>query len=294
MDLNNLIATIITSTAALVAIIGGFLVSRVVSISSEQNGIKRKLREINNDLVAKREIKLNIENYLFEDDLNDFVTGKNIKRLVFEEKSLEGIIEEDEYTYLTKEQLEPHFEQLKRIVKEMFEIMKKLDAIDTFTNFKEKANGFNYPEREEWYKRVFDAINDEISKSQSNGIFGHLHNFAPINPNAFTPNTDYKDKKRERDRLDDEIRILELQKNAQLELLDNYGKPVWIWSGIAVLIYASIVGIIYPSTLLPYPADRYNDNLTKWFLLGLFYSQLISLFIYLSIAMYKLTNKDEV
>ncbi|AZV41401.1 hypothetical protein BAOM_0789 [Peribacillus asahii] len=46
--------------------------------------------------------------------------------------------------------------------------------------------------------------------------------------------------------------------------------------------------------LLPYPADTYNDSLTKTFLLILFFSQLVALFVYLGFAMYKLTNdKDE-
>ncbi|WP_347836459.1 hypothetical protein [Gracilibacillus sp. JCM 18860] len=50
-----------------------------------------------------------------DNDLNDFVTKENIKRLIFEEKSLQKIMEEDEYTYLTKERLEPpHFYQLKK------------------------------------------------------------------------------------------------------------------------------------------------------------------------------------
>lgn len=56
MDLNGLISTIISSTAALVAIIGGFLVSRVISLSSEKNSIVRRLREINNDLKSKKRV----------------------------------------------------------------------------------------------------------------------------------------------------------------------------------------------------------------------------------------------
>ncbi|MFB5284535.1 hypothetical protein [Peribacillus sp. Hz7] len=80
----------------------------------------------------------------------------------------------------------------------------------------------------------------------------------------------------------------------QMKILNDYGKPKWVWTGLFVLIYACIVGIIYPSTLLPYPKDIYDDVLTKWFLLGLFFSQLVALFVYLGFAMYKLTNdKDE-
>ena len=53
MDLNGLISTIISSTAALVAIIGGFLVSRVITLSGEKNGILKKIKEIDKELDIK-------------------------------------------------------------------------------------------------------------------------------------------------------------------------------------------------------------------------------------------------
>jgi hypothetical protein len=44
MDLNTLISNIVTSTAALVAIIGGFLISRVIiTLSSEKNGCEKEI-----------------------------------------------------------------------------------------------------------------------------------------------------------------------------------------------------------------------------------------------------------
>jgi len=46
MDLNGLINTIIASTAALVAIIGGFLVSRVLALSSERVAVERSLMRL--------------------------------------------------------------------------------------------------------------------------------------------------------------------------------------------------------------------------------------------------------
>ncbi|RBW68228.1 hypothetical protein [Bacillus taeanensis] len=294
MDLNTLITTITTSTAALVAIIGGFLVSRVISISSEQNGIKRKIREINNDIFAKQEIINNIENYLFEDDLDDFVTKENIKRII-EGKSLEDIIKEDDYTYLSKEELEPHFEELSGITNEMFEKMGSMDKIyDTFSDFNKEFDDFKYPNRKEWYERAFEVI-DELTQPKTTDVFGFSPGgiYQSINPGNLVSNTDYKDKKKERNRLKDDVKILELQKKEQLKILNDYGKPKWIWSGLAVLVYASIVGIVYPSTLLPYPIDTYDDSLTKRFILFLFFSQLLALFIYLGIAMYKLTYSEE-
>jgi hypothetical protein len=50
-DPNWLYSTTAQCTAALVAIIGGFLVSRVVSIASSREALERRLREVRSDLV---------------------------------------------------------------------------------------------------------------------------------------------------------------------------------------------------------------------------------------------------
>lgn len=49
-----------------------------------------------------------------------------------------------------------------------------------------------------------------------------------------------------------------------------------MWDGLVVLMYASIVGIGYPITLLPYPTETYNDEVIRRFVLGLFISLLIT------------------
>ena len=288
-SLNDLITTIIAATAGLVAIIGGFLVSRVIAIASEQNGIKRRIREIKNDLLAKREMKDTAEKFLFEDDLNDFVTDENINRMLHG-KSLDTIITEDDYDYLTKDEVEPYYKQLQGMASEILSFINKSDdCFEKFNEFKQAYNDFRYPERIDWYEKIFKQIK-EINDPEPQFPFGSLK-FKPIS--HVPPNTDYKDTRKERDRLIDDIRVLELQQEEQLKILNDYGKPKWVWSGLFVLVYACIVGIVYPSTLLPYPKDKYDDVLTKWFLLGLFFSQLLALIIYLGIATYKLTNDKE-
>ncbi|MEC1155033.1 hypothetical protein [Cytobacillus horneckiae] len=289
MDLNGLISTITTSTAALVAIIGGFLVSRVISLASDQNGIKRRIREIKKDLDAKREMLENAERFLFEDDLNDFVSNDNIKLIILG-RTLEEVIEEDEYDLLTEEEVEPYYKQVKQIALEIAELQNSTDEYyDKFSKFKEAFKDFKYPDRMNWYEKVFKVM-DDMAQPESNFPLGGFK-FRPAVPNI---NTDYKDTRKEQDRLNDDIRVLELQLAEQLKILNDYGKPKWVWSGMFVLIYSCGVGIVYPSTLLPYSTDTYDDVLTKWFLLGLFFSQLVALFVYLGFAMYKLTNdKDE-
>jgi hypothetical protein len=92
MDLNTLISNIVTSTAALVAIIGGFLISRVIiTLSSGKTGVKRKLNEVKNDVFAKEEMFKKIEQDILDEDAEDFI-DYNYKDLLFNEKYFEEIV----------------------------------------------------------------------------------------------------------------------------------------------------------------------------------------------------------
>lgn len=163
MDLTELISTIITSTAAIVAIIGGFLVSRVISISSEQKVRLNVLQDIRNKIQkSDTEMKLFGSNYEPDSDVAKYMVLEN-------------------------------------------EYLKKLE-------------------------------------------------------------------------------------NEQLIILNNT-RPSGVLSGMLVLFYACVVGIAYPISLLPYPLDTYNDIVTKWFLLCLFYSELLAIFVYLFLNLQILTRK---
>jgi hypothetical protein len=286
MDLNILISTIIAATSALVAIIGGFLVSRVLSLSSERVGIERKLREIENDISAKKDMLERVNTALLEEDVNDFIKD-NCKKILLEDKTLEQIIDEDEYTSLTVDQLKPYINEFNSIKKEVFTIINEFEGKTIPSDFNDLIQGrseLKKPERKEWYELIYETIYDLLP-----GISFPTKNFvSPVTTQAMMQRR--RDMENERNRLEDDIRILELQKQEQEKILGDYGKPKGLWGGLLVLIYSCIVGIAYPSTLLPYPSNVYNDTLTKWFLLGLFFSQLIALFIYLAVNLHRLTK----
>ncbi|MCY8973997.1 hypothetical protein [Bacillus atrophaeus] len=291
MDLNGLISTITTSTAALVAIIGGFLVSRVISLSSEQTGIKRRIREIDNDLLAKKELLQNVEDYLLEDDAIDFLEDNIIK--ILQQETLSEIINQDTNNNRSEEELKPYFNEMQNIIKELYTLINKFEKFgDDFDDFyKENNHNLKDIEKRDLYEIAYEGMMDLIrdSQPQSSDPFAIGLNLSSLS--SFRPrsvNLEYRDKSKERDRLDDDTRVLELQIEEQRKILNDYGKPHGVWGGFAVLVYACIVGIIYPSMLLPYPTETYNDNLTKYWLLFLFFSQLVALFVYLAFAMFKL------
>jgi hypothetical protein len=284
MNLDILLTTVITSTAALVAIIGGFLVSRVISIASEQSGVKRKLREINNDIRAKEGLIEKANLYLFEDDLADFVEDRSVIRGLLDGKSLERIVREEEFELLSIEELRPHFKQLQEILADI------LDGSEvTLEDLKEKQE-LKHPERESWYKQIFKGM-DELAEEQSRSYHSWMHAAVDISPPRL--NTEYKEKKKELGQLEAELIILRAQKEEQERILKDFGNPKYVMSGLIVLAYAAVVGMIYPSTLLPYPTGTYDDTLTKWWILSLFFSHIFAIFTYLFVAMKRLGSTME-
>lgn len=284
MDLTSLITAIMSSTAALVAIIGGFLVSRVISLSNDQSFLKRKIEEINITIDSKNELVNSITKFLFEDDLNDFVTTSNMKLLI-NDYSLEEIIKEDEYTYLSKEELEPYFIILLEIKEEVFKIWNAAGFSKEFFEKIIEQKKIKHNERSEWYSTMLDAIIDFFSPDR--GSITNL-TYRSITPPPI--NTDYRDREREKEQLIYEIEFLQKQKQEQERAINDQLETKWVWSGIGVLIYSSIFGILYPATLLPYKLNYYNDEQTKYFLLLLFGSCLFAIFIYLVFAIYKIAN----
>lgn len=300
MDLNGLINTIIASTAALVAIIGGFLVSRVLALSSERVAVERRFNEIINDLNLKQNMLNEVEKIIFEEDVEEFIEDnyrelllldssyKTLIKTEAEEITLKDIIETDKYTSLTVQDLEPYINQFVSMLKELVELIQK-DISDSGTTKAErdftlfiKGKKLSYPSKKYWYELIYDELFNEVF-----GVQDRFQAFTSFQSNV-TKNF-YQEKVKERENLEDEIRFLGMQKEVQNKIIQDYVKPKGLWGGLIVLVYACIVGIVYPSTLLPYPEKAYSVTL-KWVLLGLFFSQLAALFTYLFISLYSLTK----
>lgn len=306
MDLNLLIATVVTATAALIAIIGGFLISRVITLSSEQSGIRRRLREINLDIKTKEQLLSEVEENLLKEDREDFI-DEYYSELIFDKTPLEVLIENMEGSYRGRStiDLEPVVDELLRINTDL-ETMLEGKGIKYSTELPKEFGDFanirseDLEGRRSWYELLYDEYQYQLPKKSKTDPFGFpsLYDIDVPPPRFLNPigtQTEaqvYQQKSRDRDTYSNELRYLRKQECEQKKILKDYGKPHGMWGGLFVLIYASIVGIAYPVTLLPYPVQTYNDEATRILILLLFLSQLLALFVYLGISMYSLT-KDE-
>lgn len=282
MDLTILISTIITATSALVAIIGGFLVSRVISLSSERGSINRKLKEIQNDLSARSSFYNRVNSEVIQADINEFFKD-NIELIIEVGNDFDRVYDQDKYTELSKEELKPHFNEFIEIIREVLDLIDQHDGdlSNDFNDLLVNNKSISKSDKIHWYELIYETIYDSFDNSP----FGSMNRINMINPKI-------KENKDLRNSLKDEIHILELQRDEQIKILKDYSSPKGLWGGIGVLVYACAVGIAYPSILLPYNPGVYNDFLTKWVLLGWFFSELVALFIYLIVNLRRLTKYD--
>src|SRR5690625_530636 len=172
MNLDVLISTIVTSTAALTAIIGGFLVSRVITLSSEQNGINRKLRELNNEINAKKDSLAQVTEYIIREDAFDFISD-NVDELSKGKSPLEEIHKEDRYTELTLKQLEPYVKEYNSIFNEILRHVEESSSIPSdFDDFKKGLTiELSQAEKLEWYELAYNFIYESLPKRKSSNSF---------------------------------------------------------------------------------------------------------------------------
>ena len=306
MDLNLLIATVVTATAALVAITGGFLISRVIALSSEQNSIRRRLKEIDIEIATKTQFYKRVEKNLLEEDQEDFIYDY-CKELIIDKTSLKVILERQDGMFRGRiaNELEPAVDELTRInidLNRMFEAagVEYSDDLpnefDDFINLRpQNLNG-----RKNWYEILYVEYMNELPKRPKSSSLRFPH-FSDIHLSTIQslPNNSpqsvqlYQQKQRDRDTYKNEISYLKRQRLELKDILINFGKPSGMWGGLVVLVYASIVGIGYPVTLLPYQTETYNDEATRILILLLFFSHLLVLFVYLGVNMFILTKNEK-
>lgn len=296
MDLTVLISTIISTSAALTAIIGGFLVSRTITLNSERSNLLKRIQEIDNELTYKEKILKQLNFQIFEDEADDFIRN-HAEEVLVNHKSIQSILEKYNYS-LTVEEIEWIVKKIQKIFNEIMKLIEN-DTISSlpseFKTFKENKN-MTIEKYESWYEEVYTIIYREKLKTISSNYLLLRNNYSMLHSVINTPSKELlrikHERFKEKNYLQDEIQILNGLKKELTKILKSYSARKELKYGFIVFIYNSIVGIVIPSMLLPYPLNTYDDVATKQLLLGLFLSELIVLFIYLGISIYQLVQSE--
>lgn len=269
-----ILSTISQSSAAMVAIIGGFLVSRFVSLSSEKEGLRRELSSTTQKLkLLKKEYepvhsyrKSISEEYFYDLAFDDLTEIKA------EYENFDELVKKHIPRGSTFEEIHPYALSLEaRIQKAKNNIGKLLrdgdnDGLDIDDL---KSRGLKFlPEDDEIYESI--AVNIiSLLPERSRSMF-ETPNFA-FN-NLTNPVVDQIQAKRfdealaQESALQSQIALTETKAKRLEREYNVIGKPVGTSVGIALLIFLSLFGIVLPIILMGFEFVQMNIWI-KWALI---------------------------
>jgi hypothetical protein len=290
IDEGALLSTLAQSAAAVVAIVGGFLVSRLVQLSSEREGLRRQLVRAQDELKHVAASYGEAHEYRLANSRRDFhgwVIDDVIKTdpdTLDRDALLDGNIPRGS----SAEEMAPYLDDLIDEVAQVKAAVGKhlhRDDVDTLRIDDLRERGLQVPPAQEnTYSRVVDWVAEQLPRPRSYGLmvtsprirFGDL-----INPTA---------RSAELRRLDESIRdeqglhnrraMLEAEVTRVKREIDLIGRPIGVTSAIVILAIYSMLGIVAPVVVLGFGPNTLAAWL-EWLLVGLFILGLSAVLAYI-------------
>ncbi|WP_416174870.1 MAG: DUF2207 domain-containing protein [Bifidobacterium crudilactis] len=305
-DPNWLLSTLAQSAAAVVAIVGGFLVSRLVQLSSEKEGLRRRRTNAQDELKHVTR--------LFEAARGSRLANS---REAFFGWVLDDLVKRDE-DFDAQALLEkniPRGSSFDEMVEYLNEIIQRVDAaianVNAYLSGDEtrdvtiedlEARGMKVPpeDRDIYDSIEYNLLDDLPEKTYDAGPHGLLINpvpylrVPPIESPAITTT--------ELRRLDESIReeqeLLSRRSMIEAEIarlsaaIDQVGKPVGVTSAVWILGIYSALGIVAPVTVMAlFPTIL--DLWLAWMLVGLFVAGLALVVGYIYWYARRLSQREE-
>ncbi|MCD7723964.1 MAG: hypothetical protein LUI12_00160 [Clostridiales bacterium] len=290
-DLTSFLTTIAAASASIVAILGGFIASKLISLSSERSAAIERLKQITEELDVRTSEKNRIQAENDADDAFDFVR-EHITALMSNE-SLDAIYDESERPVLQKSVLSDYWDKAKNVFALYCSAAKEKgfrlndDHVPMTLARDYTDDDFCYSVCREIgseFERQQKAAERAKKKAQDSlGLSFDYPDISEIMTKQVTPGGYWYSKNAERiDEQKSAITILELQKEQTEKQLRSLKKPKGMWLGLCIFAVFSILCIILPLAFTPFSTeDVYYYLLVKTVFIALFSLGLIAIFLYL-------------
>lgn len=303
MDYNWLLSTSAQSAAAIVAIVAGFVLSRVLALSAERNGLESRLKETERNLSFNTGEAEEFEAARIDWEADSFLTSVRGRMVeAHGDASLEDLIEE-EGCALSREELLPYFEREVEIIKRAFTFFKnhpfKSGPPQTVGAYLDEINEKVSRNELAIFSEVFQILKRQRQKTNAglDKIFGYssfdygdlLSNITPASVSIANVNR-YNEIVKERDSYRTNARLLQKQVQELQERLKYLGKPKGLWWGVCALVYFSVSGIVLPIVWLPVTSLQFSSA-NRWIVVTGFVSGLLFVMIYLIWSVWHLSRK---
>lgn len=286
-----LLATLAQSSAAIVAIVGGFLVSRLVQLSSERDGLRRRLEDIRGELSHVEELFFEAHSFRLANSQSDLFDSV-IEELVKEKEDLDltALLLDNIPRGSTEEEMRPYLDSLLARVqaarRSVLEVLRNDDSsrID-LEDLRDR--GLIVPPSEEeiyfeivrWLRKVLPA-----PRTFTLGVGAMPNLNFPVISNPAYAATDARrldDSIREEQQLDSRRTILAAEAARLEREIKSLGRPAGVTSGIVILSIYSLFGIVAPvASMAALPATL--EQWQSWLLILMFIGGLAAVLTYIA------------
>lgn len=272
-DLTSLLTTIAGSSATLAAIIGGFIVSKLIALNTERAEIKIRIQEVDEEIAFRDKKIIEMRQSVVEDDAIDFIT-EHVDELI-DEISLDAVYSKIERRpELGKEELDQYWNRARDVIRKLREFIVKNgyhpndDGIPS--GFAVALPDFEY----QICETVMDAMKKRLKSSSPKTSYGGILDMASLDFEFSMPRIKgywYQKTKDDMHVNLGHLEWLQVQKR-QLETRQKALKQSkGIMSGLLVFLIVVLVGVLVPLTAVPLIVDDYQTMLkAKWLHITLF------------------------
>lgn len=290
-DLTTVLTTIAAASASIVAILGGFIASKLIAISSERSAAWDRLRQINEELefhIAERD-KIQAKND--ESDALDFI--QTAIDDLWAGNSLENVYSNVDHPDISIECLKSYWDRAV-ILKEQFqEQVKKQgqlngDYIPTSLIFTVREDNFGYEILRALGKKLKKRIRAaERAREKASNPFGlvtpdigdYEFDTSSVSGGGYAYHKNCEAIQEE----SAAIALLELQEKQCTEQIQALKKPRGMKSGLVIFALFTVFCIIVPLAFSPFSVNSYLAFIiTKIVFLILFSVGLLAIFSYLT------------
>lgn len=286
-DLTTVLTTIAACSASIVAIVGGFIASKLISLNAERSEVNTRIAELDEEIDFFTEEHDMLQALLDEDDALDFIK-ENIAYIA-SRQSLDVAYKEEERPRLGKEVLQPYWSRAEEIHSQYRTIVKKTISNN---NYEENEDGVPVA-----VAKVFPQdFEYAVCKAISEHIEDQSDRFAALRRGlGATVSTGkwYADTQEKAMSVDNKITYLTLQRKQQRARLKALEKPKGMKLGLALFALFSAANIVCPLCLSPYTTENYQCYLqTKISAISMFAAGLILIVMYLVYLLHWHSEKE--
>lgn len=276
-DLTSVLTTIAACSASLVAILGGFIASKLIAINTDRDEISTRLSELDEEIAFFTEERDMLQAQLDEDDALDFI-DEHIDSLIGK-RLLDDVYKEEERPQLEKGVLLPYWSRAEQAFQRLYDVLQKQTEEDDGYAINEDgvpvtvAQEFTNPFEYAVCKKVCEFYEEQTSPLSA---ISHRFN-SPIVPSTWYAKTQEKVMS-----IDSKISYLMLQKKQFSARHRALVKPKGMKLGLVLFAAFSAANIVYPLYLSPFSTNCYQYYLqTKIVSISVFAIGLALILLYL-------------